>query len=117
MYVAKERSAGTAVYDPTQDQHSPDRLALLSELRTGLAAGRAVAGLPADLGPADLRCLRRRRGAAALGLAEARPRAAGGLRAPVRAQQPRPGPHPVRARRGDPAVPGLGGRGLGSTSR
>ena len=39
MYVAKERSGGTAVYDPAQDQHSPDRLALLSELRTGLAAG------------------------------------------------------------------------------
>ena len=39
MYVAKERSGGTALYDPAQDQHSPDRLALLSELRTGLAAG------------------------------------------------------------------------------
>jgi diguanylate cyclase (GGDEF)-like protein len=39
MYVAKERSGDTAVYDPAQDQHSPDRLALLSELRTGLAAG------------------------------------------------------------------------------
>jgi len=39
MYVAKERSGGTAVYDPSQDQHSPDRLALLSELRTGLADG------------------------------------------------------------------------------
>ena len=39
MYVAKARSGGTAVYDPTQDCHSPDRLALLSELRTGLAAG------------------------------------------------------------------------------
>jgi diguanylate cyclase (GGDEF)-like protein len=39
MYVAKERSGGTAVYDSAQDQHSPDRLALLSELRTGLAQG------------------------------------------------------------------------------
>ena len=39
MYVAKGRAGGTAVYDPTQDQHSPDRLALLSELRTGLARG------------------------------------------------------------------------------
>ena len=39
MYVAKGRSGGTAVYDPAQDQHSPDRLALLSELRSGLAAG------------------------------------------------------------------------------
>jgi len=39
MYVAKQRSGGTAVYDPGQDQHSPDRLALLSELRSGLAAG------------------------------------------------------------------------------
>ena len=39
MYVAKERAGGTAVYDPAQDQHSPDRLALLSELRSGLAAG------------------------------------------------------------------------------
>ncbi len=39
MYVAKARSGGTAVYDAAQDQHSPDRLALLSELRTGLADG------------------------------------------------------------------------------
>ena len=39
MYVAKARSGGTAVYDPSADQHSPDRLALLSELRTGLADG------------------------------------------------------------------------------
>ena len=39
MYVAKERSGGTALYDPAQDQYSPDRLALLSELRSGLAAG------------------------------------------------------------------------------
>jgi diguanylate cyclase (GGDEF)-like protein len=39
MYVAKARSGGTAVYDASQDSHSPDRLALLSELRTGLAAG------------------------------------------------------------------------------
>jgi diguanylate cyclase (GGDEF)-like protein len=39
MYVAKARAGGTAVYDESQDAHSPDRLALLSELRTGLASG------------------------------------------------------------------------------
>ncbi len=39
MYVAKGRSGGTAVYDSAHHQHSTDRLALLSELRTGLAAG------------------------------------------------------------------------------
>ncbi len=39
MYVAKERSGGTAVYDGAQDQHSTERLTLLSELRAGLGAG------------------------------------------------------------------------------
>ena len=39
MYVAKGRSGGTAVYDSAQYQHSTDRLALLSELRSGLATG------------------------------------------------------------------------------
>ena len=39
MYVAKERGGGTAVYDPSQDLYSADRLELLSELRSGLASG------------------------------------------------------------------------------
>jgi diguanylate cyclase (GGDEF)-like protein len=39
MYSAKERGGGLARYDPAVDVSSPDRLALLSELRTGLADG------------------------------------------------------------------------------
>lgn len=37
MYVAKRGHAGLAVYSPDQDQHSPHRLALMSELRQAIA--------------------------------------------------------------------------------
>jgi predicted signal transduction protein with EAL and GGDEF domain len=40
MYVAKSRTGSTAAYDSAQDELSSDRLALLSELRTGIAAGQ-----------------------------------------------------------------------------
>ena len=36
MYVAKETHAGFVLFDPTQDQHSPRRLALLGDLRRAL---------------------------------------------------------------------------------
>ena len=36
MYVAKRGHAGVAVYSPDQDQHSPQRLALMSELRRAI---------------------------------------------------------------------------------
>jgi len=36
MYVAKDSHAGFVVFDATQDQHSPRRLALLGELRRAL---------------------------------------------------------------------------------
>jgi diguanylate cyclase (GGDEF)-like protein len=36
MYVAKERNRGVAVYDPAEDAHDPERLALLSELRRAM---------------------------------------------------------------------------------
>jgi diguanylate cyclase len=36
MYTAKETHAGFVLFDPTQDQHSPKRLALLGELRRAL---------------------------------------------------------------------------------
>ncbi len=39
MYVAKGRSDGVATYDPSQDVHTPDRLALLADLREGLSRG------------------------------------------------------------------------------
>ena len=39
MYVAKQGTASTALYDEAQDVHSPDRLAMLGELRSGLADG------------------------------------------------------------------------------
>ena len=37
MYVAKRSTDGYAVYDPDLDQHSPQRLALVGELRDALA--------------------------------------------------------------------------------
>jgi diguanylate cyclase (GGDEF)-like protein/PAS domain S-box-containing protein len=37
MYVAKQRSLGVQVYDPASDGHSPERLALLGDLRRALA--------------------------------------------------------------------------------
>src|SRR5207253_308693 len=37
MYAAKEGSLGVAVYDPDTDGHSPQRLALLGDLRRALA--------------------------------------------------------------------------------
>ena len=36
MYVAKRAGCGRATYSPTQDQHSPDRLALVGELRRAI---------------------------------------------------------------------------------
>jgi len=36
MYVAKETHAGFVLFDPTLDQHSPGRLALLGELRRAI---------------------------------------------------------------------------------
>ena len=36
MYVAKQTHAGYVLFDPTQDQHSPRRLALLGELRRAI---------------------------------------------------------------------------------
>ena len=37
MYVAKQRSLGVTAYSPDDDGHSPDRLALLGDLRRALA--------------------------------------------------------------------------------
>jgi diguanylate cyclase len=42
MYVAKEQSLGIFVYDPDADGHSPERLALLGDLRRGLDRGELV---------------------------------------------------------------------------
>jgi diguanylate cyclase len=36
MYVAKRTGGGVAVYVAEQDQHSPDRLALIGELRQAI---------------------------------------------------------------------------------
>jgi diguanylate cyclase (GGDEF)-like protein/PAS domain S-box-containing protein len=36
MYIAKRTQAGFSTYSPEQDQHSPDRLALMAELRTAI---------------------------------------------------------------------------------
>jgi diguanylate cyclase (GGDEF)-like protein len=39
MYAAKRARTGHAVYDPAQDGHSPERLALIGELRTAIERG------------------------------------------------------------------------------
>jgi predicted signal transduction protein with EAL and GGDEF domain len=40
MYVAKRTARGVAVYSPELDQHTPERLALLGELRRAIEAGQ-----------------------------------------------------------------------------
>jgi EAL domain-containing protein (putative c-di-GMP-specific phosphodiesterase class I) len=42
MYVAKQTHAGFVLFDPTQDQHSPRRLALLGELRRAIDSGQLL---------------------------------------------------------------------------
>lgn len=42
MYVAKAEQVGVSVYDPTRDDHSPRRLALLGDLRRALDNGEFV---------------------------------------------------------------------------
>ena len=36
MYAAKAARAGTMIYDPRQDEHSPGRIRLVNELRTSI---------------------------------------------------------------------------------
>ena len=42
MYAAKVQHAGRAVYDPELDENTPQRLALLAELRDGIGRGELV---------------------------------------------------------------------------
>jgi diguanylate cyclase (GGDEF)-like protein len=42
MYVAKAEQVGVSVYDPTRDNHSPEQLALLGDLRRALDNGEFV---------------------------------------------------------------------------
>jgi predicted signal transduction protein with EAL and GGDEF domain len=39
MYVAKRSGQGIAIYDPEQDRHTPDRLALIGELSDAISQG------------------------------------------------------------------------------
>ena len=39
MYVAKQQKRGVVVYDPKNDDHSPERLSLLGQLRRGIERG------------------------------------------------------------------------------
>ena len=57
MYVAKRTHRGVVVYDPADDDHSPERLRLLAELARGDRRRRAGAALPAQgrPGPARVR--------------------------------------------------------------
>ncbi|MGY1618287.1 putative bifunctional diguanylate cyclase/phosphodiesterase [Geodermatophilus sp. SYSU D00691] len=42
MYAAKDRGLGTCVFDPRLDDHSPERLGLIGELRRAIDAGELV---------------------------------------------------------------------------
>jgi diguanylate cyclase (GGDEF)-like protein/PAS domain S-box-containing protein len=42
MYVAKRAGGGYAVYEPTHDHHTPERLAFHTELRLGIERGELV---------------------------------------------------------------------------
>jgi diguanylate cyclase (GGDEF)-like protein len=42
MYAAKKQHQGWGLYDASQDSHSPERLALLGELRDGIEQGQLV---------------------------------------------------------------------------
>lgn len=42
MYAAKQNRTGFAVYDPKDDEHTPQRLALLAELRDGIERGELL---------------------------------------------------------------------------
>ncbi len=39
MYIAKQQKCGVVVYDPENDDHSPERLSLLGQLRRGIERG------------------------------------------------------------------------------
>jgi diguanylate cyclase len=39
MYIAKQQKSGVVVYDPENDDHSPERLSLLGQLRRGIERG------------------------------------------------------------------------------
>ena len=66
MYAAKGASSGHAVFEHSQDHHSPRRLMLAAELRGGIERSELVLAVPAEGRPAQ-RPDRRRRGARALG--------------------------------------------------
>jgi diguanylate cyclase (GGDEF)-like protein/PAS domain S-box-containing protein len=42
MYVAKQRNLGVSTYDPDSDSHSPERLALLGDLRRAISSGELL---------------------------------------------------------------------------
>jgi diguanylate cyclase len=42
MYVSKQQKRGVVVYDPENDDHSPERLSLLGQLRRGIERGELV---------------------------------------------------------------------------
>jgi diguanylate cyclase (GGDEF)-like protein len=42
MYVAKQQKRGVVVYDPENDDHSPERLSLLGQLRRGIERGELL---------------------------------------------------------------------------
>ena len=57
MYRAKSSHAGVAVYDVEDDQHSPDRVRLMAELREGIPAGQLVVHYQPKVALADGRVI------------------------------------------------------------
>ena len=96
MYAAKSTSGGYAVFERSQDHHSPRRLQLAAALPGGDRPRRAAARLPAEGRPAH-GADRRRRGARALGASGAGRRRAVRVRADRRADRPDHRAHHRRA--------------------
>ena len=66
MYLAKEDHAGCELYTADRDEYSPSKLALVGELRRGIAQGRAVPRTTSRRPTLAERPDHRRRGAGAL---------------------------------------------------
>ena len=108
MYIAKDARLGYAFYDASVDR--PRRVPLRFDGRAppGDRRARARPPLPAEGGRAR-GSGRRGRGLGALAGPSPGPRDAGRVHPDRPGDSPHKGRHPVRSRRGDPPVAGLGG--------
>ena len=98
MYVSKEHARARIVYAAEDDHYSPDRLALVGELRRAIEDERARRALPAAASTCATGAVARRRGARPLAAPGARAAAPGGVRPARRAHRADQAAHAVRAR-------------------